>query len=284
VKQVSTAAELESCLSQRRSLGEVGLVPTMGALHAGHVRLLDEARQRSATVVASIFVNPLQFGPAEDLARYPRDLPHDAQLCAAAGVDVLFAPEPEEMYPQGFCTSVEVHGLGDVLCGASRPGHFRGVATVVLKLLSLVRPTRAYFGQKDYQQTLVVRRMVRDLAVSVAIEVLPTVREADGLAMSSRNAYLTAAQRAQAPVLYRSLCALRDRARAAQRDTSRLREAALEVLREAPQVQLEYLEVLSAATLEPLPSLQEPAVALIAARLGRTRLIDNIELEADGLT
>ena len=231
--------------------GEIGLVPTMGAYHDGHLALFEAARRENETVVASLFVNPAQFGEGEDLQRYPRDEAGDAELAEGAGVDVLFVPHPEEIYPPGFQTWVEVEQLGAMLEGEHRPGHFRGVATVCLKLFNLVRPRRAYFGQKDAQQVAVVRRMTRDLAVPVEIRVVPTVRDADGLALSSRNAYLSAEEREQALSLPRALAA---------RDRSLL-----------DGMQVEYFEEADF----------EPRVLAAAVRVGSTRLIDNVVLEGD---
>jgi len=231
--------------------GEIGLVPTMGAYHDGHLALFEAARRENETVVASLFVNPAQFGEGEDLQRYPRDEARDAELAEAAGVDVLFVPHPEEIYPPGFQTWVEVEQLGAMLEGEHRPGHFRGVATVCLKLFNLVRPRRAYFGQKDAQQVAVVRRMTRDLAVSVEIRVVPTVRDADGLALSSRNAYLSPEERERALSLPRALAA---------RDRSLL-----------DGLEVEYFEEADF----------EPRVLAAAVRVGSTRLIDNVVLEGD---
>jgi pantoate--beta-alanine ligase len=289
VKLVRTAAELAGALESvgqaegREAHGAaLGFVPTMGALHEGHLSLMREARRRCGRLAVSIFVNPLQFGPGEDLSRYPRPFERDAALCEAEGVDVLYAPDPATMYPAGYCTAVEVQGLSDVLEGRIRPGHFRGVATVVLKLLNLVRPECAFFGQKDYQQTVVIRRMVRDLDVPCRVEVLPTVREPDGLAMSSRNVYLGAAERQEAPALYRCLQAVAALAVGGEVRVEALREAGLQVLAQAPLLRLEYLEIADRHGLEPLPRLDRPAVALIAARLGATRLIDNLLFEPAG--
>jgi pantoate--beta-alanine ligase len=283
MKLVREVATLEEELRGSRHAGRsIGFVPTMGALHPGHVSLMKAARGASAQVVTSIFVNPLQFGPKEDFARYPRSLEGDAEQCARAGVDLLFVPEVAEMYPEGFCTSVEVSGLSDTFEGAVRPGHFRGVATVVLKLLNLVRPDRAYFGQKDFQQTVVLRRMVKDLEVPCQLEVLPTLREPDGLAMSSRNVYLGTAERAVAPTIYRSLQAIVRMAESSERDVSRLRARGLEELATAPAIRLDYLEIVSAETLEPMKRVEGSTAAIIAARLGTTRLIDNILLPIPG--
>jgi pantoate--beta-alanine ligase len=279
VKVLHDAEALEQELEPRRRHGEeIGFVPTMGALHEGHLSLMRRARSRSAAVVVSIFVNPLQFGPSEDFQRYPRDLERDRRLCEAAGVDLIFAPEAARMYPEGFCTSIEVAGLSEVLEGRTRPGHFQGVATVVLKLLNLVRPDRAYFGQKDFQQTVVVRRLVQDLAVPCRIEVEPTVREPDGLAMSSRNRYLGPEERLEAPALYRCLGAMAELAGAGERNVEALRRAGLRTLTSAPRLTLEYLEVVSTDRLETLEVLDRPAAAVIAGRLGTTRLIDNVLL------
>jgi pantoate--beta-alanine ligase len=231
--------------------GEIGLVPTMGAFHAGHLALLRAAREENELVVASLFVNPAQFGEGEDLARYPRDEARDAELAEEAGVDVLYVPEAAEIYPPGFETWVEVERLGAMLEGEYRPGHFRGVATVCLKLFNLVQPRRAYFGQKDAQQVAVVRRMVRDLAVAVEIRVVPTVRDADGLALSSRNAYLLPEERERALALPRALAA-RDRS-------------------ELDGVEVDYFEEADF----------EPRVLAAAVRVGSTRLIDNVVLEGD---
>ena len=231
--------------------GGVGLVPTMGAYHDGHLALFEAARRENETVVASLFVNPAQFGEGEDLQRYPRDEARDAELAERAGVDVLFVPHPEEIYPHGFETWVEVERLGSILEGEHRPGHFRGVATVCLKLFNLVRPRRAYFGQKDAQQVAVVRRMVRDLAVPVEIRVVPTVRDPDGLALSSRNAYLSPAERKRALALPRALAA-RDRG-------------------ELDGLEVDYFEEADFA----------PRVLAAAVRVGSIRLIDNVLLEGD---
>jgi pantoate--beta-alanine ligase len=237
--------------NELRVEGEIGLVPTMGAYHDGHLALFEAARRENETVVASLFVNPAQFGEGEDLELYPRDEARDAELAERAGVDVLFVPHPEEIYPPGFQTWVEVEELGAVLEGEHRPGHFRGVATVCLKLFNLVRPRRAYFGQKDAQQVAVVRRMTRDLAVPVEIRVVPTVRDADGLALSSRNAYLSPEERERALTLPRALAA---------RDRNLL-----------DGLEVEYFEEADF----------EPRVLAAAVRVGSTRLIDNVVLEGD---
>jgi pantoate--beta-alanine ligase len=261
-----------------RARGErISFVPTMGALHAGHVALLEEARRLGQRLVLSIFVNPTQFGPSEDLAKYPRDLPGDLAKAAPAGIDVAFVPEARDMYPAGFQTFVEVRELSKGLCGDRRPGHFVGVATVVCKLFTIVRPHVAVFGEKDYQQLAVVRRMAEDLALGVEIVGLPTVREPDGLAMSSRNAYLSPADRQRATALHRGLARARDAARAGEDAAPRLVELALAEI--APAVdRLDYLEVRDAGSLAPVDRLAGPAVMLVAAFVGGTRLIDNLRL------
>lgn len=258
----------------RREQQRIALVPTMGAIHRGHLALVAAARSRGERVVASLFVNPKQFGPAEDFAAYPRDEAADVAAFAAAGVDIVFAPTVAEMYPAGFAASVHVAAVGDELEGAHRPGHFDGVATVVAKLLLQTLPDAAYFGEKDYQQLLVVRLLARDLDIPVRIEGVPTVREPDGLALSSRNVYLAPAERRIAPLLHRVLqetaAALRDGAdSAAALDSGRARLS-------AAGFAVDYLELRAAGTLAPLARLDAPGRLLAAARLGRTRLIDNV--------
>jgi pantoate--beta-alanine ligase len=276
---VQVVRERAALLAARQNLPEpVGLVPTMGALHAGHRSLLDHARADNKSVVASIFVNPTQFGPLEDYERYPRDEPADLEIMGAAGVDVVFAPEVEEMYPAGYGTRIEVGPLGDILEGAIRPGHFGGVATVVTILLSLVRPTRAYFGQKDGQQAIIIRRLVRDLGLSLEIVVVPTVRESDGLALSSRNRYLPPAERDAAPVLYRALMAAEEAYADGERDARRLRELMHQELEAEPLVSADYVSVADAETLAELEHIEGPALASLAVRLPSARLIDSLPL------
>jgi len=274
---VTTIAEVRTRVSQARGAGmTVGLVPTMGALHDGHAALIRAARAESGFVVVSIFVNPTQFGPNEDLASYPRTMEADLEVCAEAGADLIFAPAVAEMYPERSVTFVEVKELDQVLCGQSRPGHFRGVATVVLKLFNIVGPDRAYFGAKDYQQARIIQQMVRDLNVPVAVRVVPTVREADGLALSSRNRYLSAADRALAPGIYRALLAVRDRARAGEVDVARLESALHAELESIPGARVDYARIVDAESLRSLGRLDRPAVAAAAVFLGTTRLIDNV--------
>jgi pantoate--beta-alanine ligase len=265
--------------ARNRSLS-VGLVPTMGALHAGHLSLVELARRQTDFVVVSIFVNPTQFGPHEDFERYPRPLEQDVARCAAAGADLVFAPAPAVMYPPGYRTFVEVTGLQDVLCGRSRPGHFRGVATVVLKLLNQVQPDRAYFGQKDAQQVRIIRQLVRDLDVPVEVVIGPTVREADGLALSSRNQYLDADQRRLAPVLHRALEEARARVVAGERDGGMLRQLLEDRIATTPGAALDYAAVVDADTLAPVDRLAGPTLLALAVKFGDTRLIDNIQVDS----
>ena len=256
----------------------VGFVPTMGALHAGHLSLIERARRENDKVVVSIFVNPLQFGPKEDLARYPRPFRRDLALCREAGADALYHPSAEALYPAGFSTSVEVSTLSETLCGALRPGHFRGVATVVAKLLCRLRPHALYLGEKDFQQLAVLRRMVLDLELPVRVVGCPTVREPDGLALSSRNAYLSPEERARAPRLHRALLAGRGAARLRGADRARVRAAMRRELSKDPDIRAEYLEVVDADTLRPPRRLSGRLRLLGAVRVGKTRLIDNIPL------
>jgi pantoate--beta-alanine ligase len=271
----------QSVANARASGLRIGLVPTMGALHAGHERLIEECRDRADFVVVSIFVNPTQFGPTEDFSRYPRTLESDLRCCERAGAHVAFLPTEQEIYPHGrSATFVEVPGLSHKLEGASRPGHFRGVATVVLGLFQIVQPDLAVFGQKDYQQQLLIRTMVRDLHVPVEVVTIPTIREADGLAMSSRNRYLDADERRAAAVLHRALQEARTAVAEGERDVNRVRQIldraiSLEVL-----AALDYAEVVDAGTLERVNVIEPgcPVVALLAVRVGTTRLIDNMIL------
>ncbi|HKJ36154.1 MAG TPA: pantoate--beta-alanine ligase [Solirubrobacterales bacterium] len=279
-----TKAELRERLAGERRRGRrIGLVPTMGYLHDGHASLLTAARERCDVVVMSLFVNPAQFRPGEDLEAYPRDEEHDAAIAAERRVDVIFAPAVREIYPDGFATSVLVEGLTEVLCGdPQRRGleHFRGVTTVVAKLLNIVGPDVAYFGQKDAQQAVVIRRMVRDLDFPVEIDVRPTIREPDGLAMSSRNAYLSDSERRRAAAIKRALDAVRARAEAGETDPARALEAGRRVLADAG-IEPEYLEARDADDLQPLGSLNgRPVLVAVAAALGRARLIDNDVIES----
>lgn len=256
----------------------LGLVPTMGFLHEGHLSLVRQARAANASVAVSIFVNPTQFGQPEDLEHYPRDLKRDLRLLRKEGVDLVFAPSEEEVYPAGFATSVAVEGITQRLEGESRPGHFRGVATVVAKLFNTVQPDRAYFGEKDAQQLRVIRRMVADLNLPVEVCGCPTVREPDGLAMSSRNARLSESERAAAPVLWRAVQAACERYEAGERSGDRLREAMRAELATEPLAQADYVSVADADTLLELTELDRPALLSLAVRIGAVRLIDNVSL------
>jgi pantoate--beta-alanine ligase len=277
---MKTIISLSELHATRRDLpGPVGLVPTMGFLHAGHISLVQRARSECASVVVSIFVNPTQFGPGEDLAKYPRDLPHDLALLDAAGADLVWTPTPEIVYPPGFQTWVEVADLTKGLEGEVRPGHFRGVTTVVAKLFNGVRPDRAYFGQKDAQQAAVIRRMARDLDFPVEIVVCPTVREADGLAMSSRNTYLQAEERQAATVLFRALSAAKSAYERCERDAETLRRIMREAVTVEPLARLQYVSCADYETLEELETVKGKALLSMAVYLGKTRLIDNVILE-----
>jgi len=279
VREVASSAELRAATDAARASGAgVGFVPTMGALHAGHRALLARARAENDLVVASVFVNPLQFGPAEDLASYPRDREADLAVLAAEGTDVAFLPAEGEVWPAPPEVRLQVGALADRLEGLVRPGHLDGVATVVAKLLHLAGPSRAYFGQKDAQQLAVVRRMVEDLAFPNEIVACPTVREPDGLAVSSRNAYLSAAERERATALYRALSAGRAAFQAGQRDPAAVEAAARDLLEDVPGVEPDYVALVEEATFEPAKQAEPGQVLATAARVGRTRLIDNVIL------
>jgi pantoate--beta-alanine ligase len=255
--------------------GKIGLVPTMGALHEGHATLFRQARESSDFVVASVFVNPTQFGPNEDFHRYPRPIDSDIAVCEAAGVDLIFNPDIPTIYPPGFQTFVEVRDLQHPLCGHTRPTHFRGVATVVLKLLQIVRPDLVYFGQKDAQQARLLLQMVRDLDVPVEVIVCPIVREPDGLAMSSRNRYLSPEQRKNAPALFQALEEVRRMVEAGERCTTVLRNAALRRIASTPGARFDYVEIVSWETLEPIDPIAGEILVAMAVYFGTTRLIDN---------
>nr|MBO2501166.1 pantoate--beta-alanine ligase [Thermoanaerobacterales bacterium] len=274
---VTTIGELRDRLAEHRAAGRtVGFVPTMGYLHEGHASLMRAAREHDDVVVVSVFVNPLQFGEGEDLDTYPRDLERDARVAAAEGVDLLFVPPVEEMYPEPVLTTVSVAKVSEPMEGAARPGHFDGVATVVAKLFNIVGPCRAYFGAKDFQQLAVVRRMVRDLSFPVEVVGCPTVRELDGLAMSSRNAYLTPEQREAAPVIYRALRAGAAAIAAGERDPQAVRELVAGIIEAEPLAELDYVEVVDADSLATPETLQGNLRLLAAVRFGRARLIDNV--------
>ena len=279
---VETVADVRQAVGRARQADRrVGLVPTMGALHAGHASLIEAARRECDCVCVSIFVNPKQFGPQEDFARYPRTWDQDLELCRRSGAELIFHPGPDTVYPAEFRTYVDVQGLSDVLEGKFRPGHFRGVCTVVLKLLLMVGPDIAYFGQKDFQQQLLVRRMCADLNMPVEIRVCPTIREPDGLALSSRNIYLDAGARRQALTLHATLTRAQERVLSGERDLSRVRAEMWKMLADQSGVRPDYATVADAATLQELETPSREMVALVAARVGDTRLIDNVLLSAD---
>jgi len=283
VETIRTIAWMKESARQARAENRIlGLVPTMGALHAGHVALVERAKRDCAPVIASIFVNPKQFGPKEDFAKYPRTLEADSEKLSAAGVDALFLPDAAEIYPGGFRTYVNVEGLSDRLEGRSRPGHFRGVSTVVLKLLEIVQPHFAYFGRKDAQQVRIISQMSRDLNLDTEIVVCPIVREPDGLALSSRNAYLNAEERRAATVLHRALEAARAEIAAGTRDSLHLQAVLRKVLEAEPLAAVDYAEIVDADTFEPVTRIARPCYALLAVFLGRTRLIDNLYVEPLG--
>ncbi|MEN6413373.1 MAG: pantoate--beta-alanine ligase [Veillonellales bacterium] len=276
---ISQVAELRMLLKNARQANQtVGLVPTMGYLHEGHLTLMRQAKREQDVVVASIFVNPLQFGPNEDYAVYPRNLERDGELAAGAGVDILFTPRVEDMYPQGYenvLSFVEVTGITKKLCGASRPGHFRGVTTVVAKLFNIARPDAAYFGQKDAQQVAVIKRMVADLNMDIRIVAVPIVREADGLALSSRNVFLNPAERQAALVLHRSLELAGDLLAAGQRDAAGIKAAMAGLINKEPLAAIEYISLCDLKFLEELAEIESAALIAIAVKIGKTRLIDN---------
>jgi pantoate--beta-alanine ligase len=275
-----TVDETRRAVAAARSLGRrVGLVPTMGALHAGHASLIQAARRECGYVAVSIFVNPTQFGPNEDLSRYPRPLEKDIKLCADEGVDLIFHPPPDVMYPAGFRTYVEVHEMQSVLCGVTRPGHFRGVATVVLKLFNIVQPDVAYFGQKDAQQARILMQMVRDLDVPVELRICPIVREPDGLALSSRNVYLDPEQRRNAVVLHASLEAVRTRINAGESDAAALLGILRRMVEAAPGARIDYPAIVDFESLQPIERLHGKVLIALAVFFGSTRLIDNVILD-----
>jgi pantoate--beta-alanine ligase len=281
---INRVTRMSSVAREFRGEGRsIGLVPTMGALHEGHLSLMSQAREMCDIVIASVFVNPTQFAPHEDLARYPRDLARDAELAFTRQVDFIFAPSPEDMYPGGFATYVTVEGLSERLEGASRPGHFRGVTTVVNKLFNIVQPRFAYFGRKDAQQVIVIKRMVKDLGMDVEIVVGPTVREEDGLALSSRNVYLTTDERKAATVLRRSLEKCRSAYNGGERDSGRLVNAMRAVIEAEPLAKIDYIAISDTNNLEPVTSVPyvSPTLVSLAVFFGKTRLIDNIVLNGE---
>lgn len=259
--------------------GSVGFVPTMGYLHEGHIALVKTAKAENSTVIVSIYVNPTQFGPREDFRSYPRDLNRDLKLLEKGGADIVFVPSDDEMYPPEFSSWVDVEKVTERLEGASRPGHFRGVATVVAKLFNIVQPSRAYFGQKDAQQVVVIKRMVADLNIGIEIVVVPTLRESDGLAMSSRNIYLNPEERQAATILFKALTLARKLRGRGEKDAEKIHQQMISLIRKEPLAQIDYVSIADAETLEELNLIDHPAVASLAVRIGKTRLIDNMPLE-----
>jgi len=274
---VRTVAELRTL--RRRLSGTVGFVPTMGYLHEGHLALIRQARRENAAVIVSIYVNPTQFGPREDFGAYPRDLDRDLELLRKEGIDIVFAPLDDEMYPSVFSSWVDVKKVTERLEGASRPGHFRGVATIVAKLFNIVQPTRAYFGQKDAQQVLVIRRMAADLNMDLEILTVPTVRESDGLAMSSRNIHLSPEERQAAAILFQCLTLAQQLRGGGERAAEEIRRRMTALIQKEPLAHVDYVSIADAETLEELDLLDRPAMASLAVRIGKTRLIDNMLLE-----
>jgi len=277
MKIIKTISEIQKFSNDAHKRARtIGFVPTMGFFHKGHLSLIKEARDKSDLAVVSIFVNPAQFGRGEDYEAYPRDLKRDDKLASQIGVDVIFAPEVQQMYPEGYLTFVDVGKISEILEGASRPGHFRGVTTVVTKLFNIVKPDLAFFGQKDYQQAVIIKRMVEDLNMDIRIVVLPTQREPDGLAMSSRNTYLSPRERKAAPVLFRSLMRARDMIEKGQRKSKKIMEGIKEEVASEELIRLEYVAVCDPGTLEEVNEIRKDVLIAIAAKIGKTWLIDNI--------
>ncbi|MEN2996577.1 MAG: pantoate--beta-alanine ligase [Acetomicrobium sp.] len=278
IKKIADMKEASLCLKRKGK--SIGLVPTMGYLHEGHLSLIKAARRENDIIIMSNFVNPLQFGPKEDFATYPRDPDRDNKLAESAGVDYVFGPTSEEMYPQGYCTYVEVNGpMVEKMCGKSRPGHFKGVTTVVLKLFLITQPDRAYFGQKDAQQAIIVRKMVTDLNVPVKIITCPIVREEDGLALSSRNTYLSSEERVQALALPRALSAGKNMIIKGEIDPQKVKKRITSILASSPGIRLDYVEVVNGDDLSDLSAIKGKVLLAAAVYVGKTRLIDNIDLE-----
>ena len=277
---IRSIAKIRSILTKARlKKKSIGFVPTMGALHEGHLSLFRRCRKENDCAVVSIFVNPLQFAPTEDFASYPREQKRDIFLTKKENIDIVFYPSVKEIYPKSFLTNIRVEKITETLCGKFRPGHFHGVATVVAKLLNIVTPDVLYLGQKDAQQCVVIQQMVRDLNFAVTVKVLPTIREKDGLAMSSRNKYLTSQQRRQAPILYKSLCLAKQEILSGQRSASRLKDFMRQTIKTNSSAKIDYVECVNAQTLEPLKILKNDVLIALAAWFGQARLIDNITLK-----
>lgn len=274
---IKTVAEMRECSDQLRKDGKViGLVPTMGFLHEGHLSLIRGSKRLTDVTIVSIFVNPTQFGPKEDYNSYPMDIERDTKKCSEIGTDILFLPSTDDIYPEGYKTFIKVEGLGDKLCGIFRPNHFRGVATIVTKLFNITRPDKAFFGQKDYQQTLIIKRLALDLHLGIDIIVMPTIREADGLAMSSRNSYLSAIERKDARILYRSLMLAEELIRSGEMSAKEVRSKMEESITSEGSARVDYISICDPETLEKVERIGNDVVVAIAAWIGKTRLIDNI--------
>jgi pantoate--beta-alanine ligase len=277
MKTFAKIGEIKTEIKRQRAEGKsIGFVPTMGFLHEGHLSLVRESLRKTDCTVVSLFVNPTQFGPQEDFEDYPRDLERDADILEKEGVDVVFVPDQNEMYPQGYKTYVEVQDLQDKLCGSSRPGHFKGVCTVVLKLFQIVDPDTAFFGQKDAQQALILKRMVRDLNLSVDIDVLPIVREVDGLALSSRNVYLNAEERKAALCLIKGLKQAEQMIKKGERKSSQIIQTIQQIINSEPMARMDYVEVVDLDNLDPLDKIEREALIALAVYVGKIRLIDNM--------
>jgi pantoate--beta-alanine ligase len=274
---VKTISEIRA--SRQKLSGTVGFVPTMGYLHEGHLALVKQARIENSAVIVSIYVNPAQFGPGEDFGAYPRELNRDLELLQGEGVDIVFVPSDDEMYSPEFSSWVDVEKVTERLEGASRQGHFRGVATVVTKLFNIVQPSRAYFGQKDAQQAVVIKRMVADLNLGIEIVVVPTVRESDGLAMSSRNIYLSPGERQAATILFKALTLAQQLSQGGEKDAEKIRRQMTSLIQKEPLARIDYVSIADGETLEELSLIDRPALASLAVRIGKTRLIDNMPLE-----
>lgn len=280
MRVVHQISELKKTIKEKKEKGHsIGFVPTMGFLHEGHLFLLKTARKENDLVVISIFVNPLQFGEGEDLEEYPRDLKKDMELAYEVGCDLIFAPPVQEMYPPGYATFVDVETLTENLCGATRPGHFQGVTTVVTKLFNLVQPDRAYFGQKDAQQALILKKMVKDLNMNLDLIVLPTVREEDGLAMSSRNSYLSSQKRREAAILYRSLQQVQEMIAEGERDAATIKKTITMTIENNASAEIDYIEITDTINIKPLAILEGECLIALAIKFGETRLIDNLLVE-----
>ncbi len=283
MREIKDLPEMRIYSQKARAHGKrVGFVPTMGALHEGHLSLMAAAKQKADAAVVSIFVNPIQFGPSEDYARYPRNLRKDKKLLKDMGVDILFLPETSDVFPAGFKTFVEVEALSKKLCGRTRPAHFRGVATVVAKLLNIVNPDFAFFGEKDFQQQVIIKQMVKDLDLPVEIVSLPTVREFDGLAMSSRNAYLTPRERKSATILYKALCLAKEEVARGEKDHKKILFRMRSLIASEPGVRLDYAAAVDPETLEEVKKISGKVLFALAAYLGKARLIDNMEVDSRG--